>query len=83
MFDSDPQLRKNTIIVISNSDNDGVSGLKTHSDFLTEDGSQLDATRTQLYRLADMIFLLNRQIEITFWVKKLMMKILLLESIVP
>lgn len=56
LFDSDPQLRKNTIIVISNSDNDGVSGLKTHSDFLTEDGSQLDATRTQLYRLADMIF---------------------------
>lgn len=56
LFDADPQLRKETIIVISNSDNDGVSGLKTHSDFLTEEGSQLDATRTQLYRLADMIF---------------------------
>ena len=56
MFESDPQLRKDTIIVISNSDNDGVSGLKTHSEFLTDSGSQLDATRTQLYRLADMIF---------------------------
>mgnify|MGYP000349772600 CR=1 FL=1 len=33
-----------------------MSGLKTHSEFLTDSGSQLDATRTQLYRLADMIF---------------------------
>lgn len=56
LFKADQQLRKETIIVISNSDNDGVSGLKTHSDFFTEEGSQLDATRTQLYRLADMIF---------------------------
>lgn len=56
VFESDPQLRKDTIIAISNSDNDGVSGLKTHSEFLTDSGSQLDATRTQLYRLADMIF---------------------------
>lgn len=56
MFEADLQLRKNTIIVISNSDNDGVSGLKTHSEFLTGNGSQLDATRIQLYRLADMIF---------------------------
>ena len=56
LFKADRQLRKDTIIVISNSDNDGVSGLKTHSDFFLEEGSQLDATRTQLYRLADMIF---------------------------
>lgn len=56
VFEADLQLRKNTIIVISNSDNDGVSGLKTHSEFLTGNGSQLDATQTQLYRLADMIF---------------------------
>lgn len=56
LFEADHQLRKETIIVISNSDNDGVSGLKTHSDYFLEEGSQLDATRTQLYRLADMIF---------------------------
>lgn len=56
LFKADRQLRKETIIVISNSDHDGVSGLKTHSDFFLEEGSQLDATRTQLYRLADMIF---------------------------
>ena len=56
LFTKDTQLRKDTIIVISNSDNDGVSGLKTHSDYFTNEGSQLDATREQLYRLADMIF---------------------------
>lgn len=56
LFEADPQLRKDTIIVISNSDNDGVSGLKTHSEYFSGEASQLDATRTQLYWLADMIF---------------------------
>ena len=70
LFEIDKQLRKETIIVISNSDNDGVSGLKTHSDFFIEGGSQLDATRMQLYRLADMIFSPKRADTLYFLGKK-------------
>lgn len=60
VFREDPSLRENTIIVVSNKSNDGVSGLKAHSDYFTGDISQLEATRRAIYQLSDMIFSSNQ-----------------------
>jgi hypothetical protein len=57
LFKEDPELRKNTIIVVSNKSNDGVSGLRAHCDII--EGVQynsLDATRQSIYRLTDGLF---------------------------
>ena len=59
LFKNDPQLREKTIIVVSNRSNDGVSGLKAHSDYLEGDVSQLEATRRAIYQLSDMIYSSN------------------------
>lgn len=56
VFDKDVSLRNNTIIVVANSGNDGVSGIVKHTDFLTNTGSQLDATRQTIYQFSDAIF---------------------------
>lgn len=48
LFKNDRELRDNTIIVISNGDEDGVSALK--------DDSQMEKTRESLYHFTDMIF---------------------------
>lgn len=59
VFKKNQPLKENTIIVVSNRDNDGASGLKTHTEYLINEGSQLEATRHEIYRLADMIFSSN------------------------
>lgn len=56
VFKDDEELRKDTIIVISNNSGDGASGIHSHEDYLTAGGSQLNATRRVLYQLSDMIF---------------------------
>lgn len=59
VFDQDQDLRKNTIIVVSNKSNDGLTGIVKHEDFFIESGSQLDATRQSIYQLSDAIFSSN------------------------
>ena len=59
IFKNNPQLRKKTIIVVSNSSNDGASGLRAHSDYFYGKTSQLEATRRAIYQLSDMIFSAN------------------------
>ncbi len=59
VFDEDQDLRKNTIIVVSNKSNDGATGIVKHEDFFTSSGSQLDTTRESVYQLADAIFSSN------------------------
>ena len=49
LVDDDDILRENSIIIVSNSGNDGVSGI------ILNDG-QNDALRQSVYKLADMIF---------------------------
>jgi ABC-type lipoprotein export system ATPase subunit len=64
IFDEDVDLRNQTIIVVSNKSNDGVSGCINHSDFFInlKDGShrsQLEASRQSIYKLSDAIFSSN------------------------
>ena len=57
IFEEDPDLKKKTLIAVSNNSNDGVSGLKEHSEFILENGeNQLDETRNMIYRFSDLIF---------------------------
>lgn len=57
VFEKDPKLRDNTIVVVSNKSADGVSGIRKHSDFFIDNGSsQLDATRWSIYQFADAVF---------------------------
>lgn len=59
VFKNNPQLKEKTIIVVSNSSNDGASGLRSHSDYFEGQVSQLEATRRAIYQLSDMIFSSN------------------------
>ncbi len=57
LFAQDEDLRKNTLIAISNKTTDGASGIANH----TTDNfdSQLYETRAELYRMSDFIFSAN------------------------
>lgn len=60
IFHADLDLRKNTIIVVANGSNDGVSGIRNRADyFIGKNLSQLDATRQSIYQLSDAIFSTN------------------------
>ena len=59
VFKDDPELRKNTIIVVSNKSTDGASGTHAHSEYFEGNISQLDATRRSIYQLSDMIYSAN------------------------
>lgn len=58
IFANDKELRKNTIILVSNSTTDGVSGAINHSDYLDgfQGDSQLKAFRQAIYKFVDGIF---------------------------
>jgi len=56
LFDHDPELRNNTIIVVANG-NDGVGGLKEHAELIEGVKYEtLDATRQGIYAFCDAIF---------------------------
>lgn len=62
VFEEDTELRENTIIVVSNSTSDGASGIKAHSDFFSKEGiPQTEATRREVYHLADLVFSGNKR----------------------
>ncbi len=59
LFASNAELRDNTIIGVSNSSRDGVSGCRQHRDYmetLSGTGSQLDSVIRRIFRLSDIIF---------------------------
>lgn len=58
VFDDDPELRKSTVILVSNSNGDGVTGVATHSSYLENDNpvSQLTLFRYSVYQFVDVIF---------------------------
>lgn len=58
VFANDQELRENTIILVSNSTTDGVSGAINHSDYLDgfQGDSQLKAFRQAIYKFVDGIF---------------------------
>lgn len=55
LFKDDSELRRDTIIVVSNNSGDGASGIHNHEDYLTTGGSQLNETRRIIYQISDMI----------------------------
>lgn len=59
IFDNDPDLRSHCLVVVSNSSNDGATGVTDHSSFFTNSGSDLDAKRQAIYKLVDAIFSAN------------------------
>lgn len=55
--DSDKAFKDNVIIVVSNSNKDGVSGLQKHFEFFEGNSiSSLDGVRRAIYKISDCIF---------------------------
>lgn len=59
VFDNDVDLHKHCLIVVSNSSNDGATGITDHSSFFTGNASDLDVKRQAVYKLVDAIFSSN------------------------
>lgn len=56
LFKDKPKLKKNTIITVSNSNNDGASALQEHYKLFENETGSLDAVRSNIYKLSDAIF---------------------------
>ena len=56
LFSNDPKLRENTIIIVSNSSNDGVTGAANIFSHIEGNSSDFDATRQSIYQFVDAIF---------------------------
>jgi len=71
IFDKDIPLREKTIVVVSNSSNDGVSGAANHCCYFDSStiGSDFDATRQAIYQFSDAIFSANNN-DIDYFIGK-------------
>ena len=57
LFKAMPNLRRNTITVVSNSNSDGVSAFQKHYDLFEDvDKTSLDEVRKAIYHMSDLIF---------------------------
>lgn len=56
LFKDKPELKKNTIIAVSNSNNDGASALQEHYKLFENETGSLDAVRSNIYKLSDAVF---------------------------
>lgn len=56
LFSNDPELRENTIIIVSNGSNDGVTGAANNFSHIEANPSDFDATRQSIYQFVDAIF---------------------------
>ena len=59
LFEANTEMRENTLIVVSNSKNDGTSGLRQHYDLFENENGSLDEIRKIIYTLSDCIFSSN------------------------
>lgn len=59
LFENNTKLRENTLIVVSNSSNDGNSAYQKHYDLFDNDNGSLDEVRRVIYNLSDCIFSSN------------------------
>lgn len=59
LFETDPELKLNTVIIVANSSKDGASGLFHFEFFEGKQISTLDATRQNIYQFSDAIFSSN------------------------
>ena len=60
VISSKPELRDNVIIIVSNSSNDGASGIQKHYDLFENESGSLGGTRHFIYKMSDCIFSSNR-----------------------
>lgn len=71
LFKKKPNLRKNTITIVSNSNKDGNSAYQKHYDFFEEvDKASLEEIRKSIYHLSDFIFSSNSKDKDYFLGKK-------------
>ena len=61
LFKDKPELKENTIIVVSNSNSDGASALQKHYKLFENETGALDAVRGNIYKLSNAIFSGNPQ----------------------
>lgn len=61
LLNTNLEFRKNTIVVVSNSNKDGASGFQQHYDLFEGDNGSLDAVRKFIYRISDCIFSSNER----------------------
>lgn len=61
LLDKNIDFRNNTIIVVSNSSNDGNSGLQKHYDLFEGESGSLDGVRKTIYYISDAIFSANQK----------------------
>ena len=66
LFENNMKLRENTLIVVSNSNNDGNSAYQKHYDLFENETGSLDEVRRAIYTLSDCIFSSNEKDAVYF-----------------
>lgn len=61
LIDKNINFKRNSIIVVSNSNNDGNSGLQKHYDLFENEAGSLDGVRRTIYNISDAIFSTNKK----------------------
>ena len=56
LLDENEKFRENTIVVVSNSNQDGASGMQKHYDMFENENGSLNGVRKAIYTLSDLIF---------------------------
>lgn len=59
LLDKNNVLRENTIVVVSNSSKDGISGLQKHYDLFEGEQGSLDGMRKTIYEICNCVFSTN------------------------
>lgn len=59
LLDKNAILKENSIVVVSNSNNDGASGLQKHYDLFENENGGLDGVRQTIYEMSNAIFSAN------------------------
>ena len=61
LLDENKKLRENTIVIVSNSNNDGASGIQKHYDMFENEFGSLGGVRKTIYTLSELIFSSNKK----------------------
>lgn len=59
LISTNKKFRDNTLLIVSNSNNDGASGTQKHYDLFENENGSLDGLRTSTYKISDAIFSAN------------------------
>lgn len=66
---SNKRFRDNTLLVVSNSNNDGASAIQKHYDLFENENGSLDGLRKSIYQISDAIFSANAK-DIKYFIGK-------------